>query len=141
MSNEHPTVVCCECGKIEKARYMEPTRTEMVKQKLCFNCHFWLEKVQWAKNGDITDDENHCIRVGGAHFVANELITGRLPRFGVGFGGTLFRFFMKDGRTIESNNVWSQGTIPEHFRDRLPDNCTKMQNKCGNEWFPKDAES
>ena len=28
----------------------------------------------------------------------------------------------KDGHTITTNNLWCHGTIPEDFRNKLPDN-------------------
>lgn len=37
-------------------------------------------------------------------------------------GGRKFHIQMHDGQVIETTELWHQGTIPEHFRERLPDN-------------------
>jgi hypothetical protein len=39
-----------------------------------------------------------------------------------GFAGRRFVIRFHDGRIVETTNLWSNGIIPEHFRDRLLDN-------------------
>lgn len=39
-----------------------------------------------------------------------------------GFAGRRFDIEFFDGRKVTSHNLWSQGPIPERFRDRLKDN-------------------
>jgi hypothetical protein len=60
-------------------------------------------------------------RVDGVHYVVKPYNRTDPPRY-LGFGGTVFTFRFHDGREITSNDVMSQGEIPAHFRDRLPDN-------------------
>lgn len=65
-------------------------------------------------------DDAETVRVNGKHYMdggSTELTSSRN-----GFGGSLFRVKFHDGRYLETNNMWHQGTIPDHFKERLPDN-------------------
>lgn len=81
---------------------------------------FWEEKVAWRQGGDRTPDGGHCLRIGGRHYVAIPGVVD--PRPFMGHGGARLRWRDSSGNAYESNDVWSQGDIPEGFRDRLPDN-------------------
>jgi hypothetical protein len=40
-----------------------------------------------------------------------------------GFGGRAFRIKRwSDGTIIETRNLWHQGTVPEYFKDQIPNN-------------------
>jgi hypothetical protein len=39
-----------------------------------------------------------------------------------GHGGARFVIETADGTRVVTTNLWYQGEVPEHFRDRLPDN-------------------
>lgn len=118
----HFPLTCRECGKEEQGTYMLDRMQELAKGQLCFSCNFWMEKIRWAQNGDKTEQGSQVLRIEGKHEVAHAYIEGELPRFGVGYGGALFKWKLFTGEEGKSNNVWHQGTIPEHFRSRLPDN-------------------
>lgn len=81
---------------------------------------FWLEKASWAENGDRTPEGQHCIRIGGHHYVAMPSLVK--PEGLMGFGGRIMRWADRRGGIYRSNNVWHQGEIPMEFRDRLYDN-------------------
>jgi len=107
-------IACRECGQPDKAAYMEPTRSEMINFQLCFNCHFWTDKVK-------TRDLPIKVRVNGVAYS----IGVEKKRFDCefrGFGGTKFTVQFNDGRLVETTNLWCSGAIPTHFRTRLPDN-------------------
>jgi hypothetical protein len=92
----------------------------------CFACRFWLEKVQWAEDGDQYRQRGQqtgtpVARVNGRHYMVKPYNTTSPPQF-LGFGGAVWTFRFHDGRTITSNDVMTQGEIPARFRDRLPDN-------------------
>lgn len=111
---EYPKVICKECGKEEEARYLEPTLTKMLEESLCFFCDFWSE---WVGK----KDRPEVARIEGRHYWVNPLTSD--SRWN-GFGGQRFKIRWFDGREQETNNLWHQGEIPAHFRERLPDNAT-----------------
>ena len=44
-----------------------------------------------------------------------------------GFGGRKFTFQrISDNSIVESCNVWCEGDVPKHFRDRTPDNAIML---------------
>lgn len=119
---------CVECDKSEKARYMNPTKSQMIERQLCFGCNFWTEKLE------IRDDSN-TVRVKGVHYIIgpeklkNEHKLSPYMRNAVrGHGGAKFMVYFNDGRIVETNNLWCQGDIPDGFRDRLPDNATFLNS-------------
>lgn len=106
---------CRECGHDERSSWHADTATRLTRQQLCFNCSFWTEYLEKADAPDIarTDD--------GKHFVIGEN-RPRDDKTTKGHGGTEFRITFHDGRVVVTDNLWSQGIIPDHFRDRLPVN-------------------
>lgn len=103
-----PPYNCVVCGKEETAHYFD--NKSMVENKLCFTCQFWTEYVAKEKNS---------IRIDGNHYMVGSATT---PHRYNGFGGRKFRIRKNDGTVIETCDLWSQGPISEHFRDKLPDN-------------------
>lgn len=108
-------LTCEHCGGREEGRYMKECRDEMARNRACFNCNFWLEKVRWRESGDptavVTKDYRHY-RIG---------VESGTPAFR-GFGGHKFTVRFHDGREVETTNLWHQGTVPERFRHRLTPN-------------------
>ncbi|MCX4792550.1 hypothetical protein OG369_43015 [Streptomyces sp. NBC_01221] len=95
-------------------------------KETCFDCRFWTEKIRWAADGDqmpgnYSQGPVPVARVNGRHYVVKPMNTTTPHQF-LGFGGALWTFLFKDGREITSNDVMTQGEIPAHFRNRLPDN-------------------
>jgi len=103
---------CVKCGKPEAANYMEHVRVEMIRDKLCFSCHFWTD---WLK---LKDDPN-VFRYKGKHFKTAPESQGGFR----GYGGAKFTIVTSMGEEIVTTNLWHQGTIPDHFKAELPDNC------------------
>lgn len=94
--------------------YCEPYKSQMLSRKLCFKCNFWHEYSEDASN------PRHFV-IGSQHYC---LGTGN----GGGFGGRKFliqRIGCED--IIETKDLWAQGVIPEHFRERLPDTATFVE--------------
>lgn len=91
---------------------------------------FWQEKVEWEKNGNrVTESPaQKTFRIGGRHYAGKPGIVGEGPtnfynRSHLGFGGHLFRWrYLGEETVYESNNVYTQGAIPEEWRELLPDN-------------------
>lgn len=108
-----PAEPCKECGKIFSTHYTESTRSVLLEKNICFNCHFWLSKLG-IKNNPRT------ARINGTHYY----IEDDKPRNSsfCGFGGAEFNIRFNDGRLVTTHNLWCQGDIPYHFKERLPDN-------------------
>lgn len=103
------TYTCKACGKT----YTKKLSPKAYLEDNCFDCSFWLFKTEYPK-----DLVERRVIVDGEHFMVS-VETG--PGF-QGFGGRQFIIQFFDGRLIATNNLWSQGTIPELFREMLPDN-------------------
>ncbi len=133
----YPWVTCCLCSKRSRAKYMEPTRGNMIQRKMCFNCTFWsdhllnfiLHKGKTPEGGTIIickrdDVEGKPISHYTAYPYRQEGYSGM-----VGFGGDTW-WFLVNSVPFRTNNMWHQGEVPEHFRELLPINAlmiTKTQ--------------
>ena len=109
---------CKECGKRcerDHMNYMDECLNSLYENRLCFHCDFWYEKLEWKEN----NDPNQVI-VDGVHNYAYDMTEDR-GQF-LGYGGSVFHIRWFDGREKKSNNMWCQGSIPDRFKDRLPDN-------------------
>lgn len=81
----------------------------------CFTCQFWTEKmVPHFRDSPMT------ARIGGRHYRIGPERAGGFR----GFGGARFIIQFHDGRKVVTTNLWSQGEIPEAYREQLPDNAT-----------------
>jgi hypothetical protein len=105
--------VCVECGDALNADYMEERKRKILDTHTCFECLFWLEYV--ASQSDPT----HAI-VSGNHYVIKR--DGDHWAGFIGHGGAEFDIRFNDGREVVSHNLWAQGSVPERFRGRLPNN-------------------
>lgn len=85
--------------------------TRLAADGRCFLCGYWLEQID-------VEPETRVV-VDGVHYrLGNERSQSRFR----GYGGREFVIRFHDGREVTTTNLWHQGTIPEHLRDRLPDN-------------------
>ena len=105
---------CKECGKREDGDWADSTAEKLEKYQLCFKCNFWRETV-------VIKDSSNVVRIDGRHYIIGKEKEESSSAF-KGFGGSKFVIVFNDGRRIKSTNLWHQGTIPEHFKERLPDN-------------------
>jgi hypothetical protein len=114
-------IVCKECGTHETGSWTESIQKEMKDWSVCFTCWHWLDLIRKSEAETKWID----VRVSGTHYQAHKELNQRMRPPGatdLGFGGRLFRIAFHDDTKITTNNLWCQGRIPEHFRDRLPDN-------------------
>ncbi len=120
MKNQQTNFTCCECAKLETKEYIPEFASLFRESQLCSDCHFWQGKVNWAND---PVEALNCVRVKGQHFhIAPPVPTGQIGFRG--HGGRKFLIKFLDGRVVSAANVWHQGTIPERFKARLPDNAT-----------------
>lgn len=104
---------CCECGGVVASKN-EETQQLMADRKMCSTCLFWIKIVEEKK------DRRRIITNNNAYWIRT---FGQTDRNGViGFGGRKFDIKMNNGEIIKTNDLWHQGEIPPHFRNRLKNN-------------------
>ena len=108
------THICQCCGK-HYTRYLSP---EVYLGKNCYDCSFWLGKTDYPEYM-----KPHQVVINGEHFMAYAETDGRIK----GHGGRRVNIKFFDGRVTSTNNLWSQGIIPDRFRVLLPDNAEFIQ--------------
>jgi hypothetical protein len=116
---------CKECGiKVQDTdmTFFENFNQELKDAKLCFNCHFWYEKIG-------VKDSDKVARINKVHYLIGVELDS--PSFMKGHGGQKFVIKFKDGREVTTTNLWCQGGIPERFQDRLPDNAEFLVDPIG----------
>ena len=118
--NDSLIMFCSKCPNIASTSHVDPeTKLRMVFYGTCAQCDYW------GKYAFLVDDPNSVRAEGRQYFIGPEPD----PRFGIdkkglGFGGEEFtiRFYGRAGRVARTRNLWTQGEIPERFREMLPDN-------------------
>lgn len=101
---------CNECGTPRYDEYMDSVKKEIQTRQLCFFCNFWTNIFY--------DKENHVFIDGRCYQILPDEPSNH--RWYSGFGGQEFSIEFPDGRTVITHNLWHQGTIPDHFKDRFP---------------------
>ena len=119
MENQrNTTYICKECAKVveeKKLTYSEALRKQLISRQLCFSCNFWCNRCLGTRSP-------RSVRVDGRHYWIGNVCSG--DKKSQGFGGRRFVIRFIEGRKVTTTNLWHQGEIPEHFRERLPDNAT-----------------
>ncbi len=102
--------LCKECNQEIAFEFDEDRNQRLREDQLCFSCDHWIMLLKKA---------NESVRIDGGHFMPGpENSTSDNIR---GMGGRLVRW-IRNGEVESSTNMWCQGDIPDHFKDRLPDN-------------------
>lgn len=111
----YPIIEACrECGDRHVARWIEEKKDRLVRLQLCFHCDIWLRHAGRSH-------EHNSVRIDGSHYRYRADVPVGVAAFR-GFGGREITIQFFDGRTVVTKNLWHQGTIPDRFRERLPDN-------------------
>jgi hypothetical protein len=105
---------CKECGKTENGNWVTAVTEELRKTQLCFTCDFW--------HNIIKNKGSNSVIVKGTHYIIGRKPQPKEHKGLLGHGGALFKIRFFNGREVETNNLWCQGTVPDRFKDRLPDN-------------------
>lgn len=112
--SETPCKSCKALGY--ELAFIHNTRAQLIARSMCFTCDFWetiIEElpvylvIEGTVYRALADNPEMRRRTGGA---------------GMGFGGVTHHIVKFDGETIESNNLWCRGPVPDLFKDRVPDN-------------------
>ncbi len=98
-------VTCQHCGWHGVTNGTRETNEDMIEHDACADCIWWF---RLAGESDLPDS----IRIGGEHYTLTENPMARC-------GG---RVRMLNGLDLGPVNLWSNGTIPERWRELLPDN-------------------
>ena len=98
---------CTKCGKTNDSEHYFGLRNKA----MCFSCNFWTE----------TKERNPLIVNGNSYLDGGNQVG--VSRSLLGFAGRVFRY-RRLGETEwkETNNMWHKGTVPEVFREEMPDN-------------------
>lgn len=105
--------VCKECEKHENGKWLEHVEKELQERQLCSNCNFWFDiflKVETPES---------VVVDGKAYTIGKENISKHAFR---GHSGCLFFIRFTGGRKVISSNLWHRGTVPDIWKDRIPDN-------------------
>ena len=111
-----PMKRCSECGnKVDERNHWSlMTHNEEYGTCVCIDCMPWDEKARdksYAKRRLITPTYE-------AFFIGDR----DTPKQWRGFGGRKFTIVFDDGRIVKTDNLWFDGFVPEHYRDRLQPN-------------------
>jgi hypothetical protein len=114
---------CRECGMPDQARYMQPIRDQMLERELCFGCRLWLERIEELHAG--TADGSHVL-VDQNWALHSFSSTGwGSPSSSKGYGGARWVVRLNEGaQEFKTDSLWCGGTVPEWFRERLPQSGT-----------------
>lgn len=106
--------VCIICDNFIRIAYQ--SNEKLIKNQMCFSCNLWYERSLCIK-------ENNMIVNGKWYSVNKDEST-----FFKGFGGAKF-IFIKNGKLIESNNVWFGGDIPKIWLPKILDNANMITGR------------
>jgi len=99
---------CAHCGNESNSNYYCPT------------CEYYMTRMSMMAENNGNLGYAKLIIAGGDIYLVKPMSSE--PARYRGFGGTTFRFKMLSGEIVESNDCWSNGHVPENFKDLLPDN-------------------
>lgn len=127
---------CSHCGKsvtsdpgsssyeTDTSHFIESRLTEIMREKsCCFSCAVWFRRIK--ETPSTIADGNVSVIVNHEAYIVHPFMEGGLKGF-VGHSGFIFRFQMNDGTVIRSNNVWTQGNVPEIFWEDIPNNARRI---------------
>lgn len=111
------TIICRECGMEDGRQFAQPYMEKMEEHQLCFSDLHWYELY-------LDRDNANSVRINGRHYYIGDPNAIGLR----GFGGRKYVIKFHDGRIVETTNLWTQGEIPDRWRERLPDNAEFVES-------------
>ncbi|KES02993.1 hypothetical protein BU52_32930 [Streptomyces toyocaensis] len=93
----------------------------LVRWKVCRSCDFWLTCVGYRALGDQDSDGRRVLRVAGRHYMTWTEKQGCPPEIGYTSRSDLPYFLLEDEIVRNARWLWLMGSIPERFRERLPE--------------------
>lgn len=111
-------MTCKECGKVPAPeKYYRDMADAMRVRQLCFHCLFWTKHLERSPS----------VIINGEHYIIGDEKPDTRAYFR-GFSGRKFVIMFNNGEKVTTTNLWYQGKIPEHFRDRMPDNASMVED-------------
>ena len=117
-------ITCPICGRIDDTEeYINsPIRKIMEEKKCCFHCAFWFNI---SKGDQYIEYHSIPVVVNHSHWSYPSSEPVHLERSN-GWSyipiSILHYILFEDGRVAKTNQLWHQGTVPEHFYDLIPNN-------------------
>ncbi len=117
-----PRHVCRVCGVYEFNMYEPVTKARLAALSLCHGCDFWLEHIDDMRAYEKAPkrEPGAVLVQGGVFYRVGEAVGAHYRGF-TGFGGSRFVIEWPDGSSLETSNMWSNGRVPNRFREQLPD--------------------
>lgn len=94
----------------------------MARWRVCRSCDFWLTCVGYRMLGDQDPDGRRVLRVGGRHYMTWTDEQGRPPETGHTSRADRPYHLLEDEIVRNARWLWLMGSIPDRFREQLPDN-------------------
>ncbi|WP_030460627.1 hypothetical protein [Kitasatospora sp. NRRL B-11411] len=115
---------CKLCPNKGTNRQIRGVGTRMAAYRVCGSCDWWLTCLGYAMLGDQDPDGRRVLRVAGRHYLTWTEEQGFPPEIGyAGESGLQYRFLHDPTGTVHvAPWLWLMGTIPEGFREQMPDN-------------------
>lgn len=111
--------MCSECGALECAQYVQPTKDRMLDDQTCFHCDYW-------KQFSLTKDPKRLVINGHTYTDGGNQPHARNKEF-LGFGGQKW-FIERAGQAWETNNLWSGSVVPQRYIENFPDNARFLKS-------------
>lgn len=115
---------CEECGSFDDcSAYWDGSVGVRIMHSMhvCLSCSHWLAILEAGSDP--------CSAIVNGRYYTIEPSRPNMPSSHKGFSGQRFLIRFIGGRTVETDNLWFQGTIPKWFWERLPDNATMKEIK------------
>ncbi|MGX2994905.1 hypothetical protein JNUCC64_11495 [Streptomyces sp. JNUCC 64] len=115
---------CKLCPDTGTNQQIRGVGARMAAYRVCGSCDWWLTCLGYAMLGDQDPDGRLVLRVAGRHYLAWTDEQGFPAEIGYA-GRTERRYTLLDdptGTVHVAPWLWLMGTIPETFRDLMPDN-------------------
>lgn len=109
--------LCSGCGKAANNCYMEPSRTQMLERRLCWDCNYWraFEERLTRDHASMTIIEGHVYGPGSRTSGSFRGMAGR--RFDIEYVAPS----VHAGKRITTFDLWSGSTLPAALKARFAD--------------------
>lgn len=116
-----PWPVCITCGQLCSEYADNYFHLDPIAKGNCFSCYHWMGVFDEARNTGC-----HVILDDGDHYSINldrpMVETDSHGRANLGHSGHEFTIRFNDGRYVDTNNMWSQGTMRKYWLGLHPPN-------------------
>lgn len=108
---------CAKCGKTARNTYSEPSRSNMLERRLCWDCNYWhdFEKKLANKHTEMTIIEGHVYTPGNRTSGRMRGMAGR--RFDIEY----VEPSIYAGQRITTFDLWSGSQLPPNLAEQFPD--------------------